>query len=86
MTKKELILLLVEEHNEKKTELLCNFPTVLRDLNVVMDYEEACLRNQAKGIRAYKQRSRETVMAQYKIGYNHFYAICDLVEWLLSRM
>ena len=85
MTRKELVLLLHDRSNEQTIKLLRSFPTLLRDLYVLEDYEEIMLRYRAQHVRAYKQWSRDFVLERYGIGVNHFYEIRARVEWLLSN-
>ena len=86
MTKKELILLLFDEHNEKTIKLLSDFPTLLHDLYTLNVYDEACRLNIARGIRTYKQRSRDTAIKRYKMGVNQFYEMKKRVEWILRKL
>ena len=86
MQRKELILMLLDEHNEKTIKLLRDFPYLLRDLYVLNAYDEAYRINKAKKIRACKQRSRDEVIERFGIGVNHFYEIKKRVDWLLQKM
>ena len=86
MTKKELIYLLCNEHNEQTIKLLRDFPTILRDLRAMEDYDEALLRYDDKRISAKKQWSRDFVVEQYNMGINTFYKIRKRVEWILAKM
>ena len=85
MTRKELIRQLAENHNEQTVKLLRNFPTILRDLYVMEDYEEAYRLYQGQGRKACLQWSRDVVLERYRIGKNTFYEIRKRVEWLLAR-
>lgn len=85
MTRKELILLLQDRSNKQTSKLLCSFPTLLRDLYVLEDYEEAMQHYRAQHVQAYKQWSRDFVLERYGIGVNHFYEIRKRVAWILSR-
>ena len=85
MTKRELILLLATEHNEQTIKLLCDFPTLTRDLYVMEDYDEVYRLYSAEKRRAAKQWSRDQVLERYGIGKNTFYDIRKRVEWLLAR-
>lgn len=86
MTRKELIYLLMDERNEKTIKLLHDFPSLLRDLYVMEWYDDFCRQNKAKKIRAYKQRSRDSVLELFGIGVNHFYEIHKKVDWILRRL
>ena len=86
MTRKELICQLIENHNEQNIKLLSNFPTLLRDLYIMEDYEEAYALNKKNGKRALKESSRDFVLNRYRIGINQFYVIRDRVNWLLSDL
>lgn len=85
MTRKELILLLQDRSNERTIKLLRSFPTLLRDLYVLEDYEETMCLYRAQHVQAYKQWSRDFVLERYGIGVNHFYEMRKRVEWILSR-
>lgn len=84
MTRKELINLLFEEHNETTVKLLCIDPELLRDLYVLNYYDEQLRLNKAKKIRAYKQRSRDAVLDRFNIGVNHFYDIQKRVQMIIA--
>ena len=84
MTRKELISLLVENHNEQTIKLLRNFPTLLRDLYIMEDYEEIYAVYKRKGIHALKESSRDFVLDRYRIGINQFYEIRQRVKWILE--
>ena len=86
MTRKELINLLFDERNEKTIKLLRDFPCLLRDVYVLNEYDENCKQNKTLGIHANKQRSRDAVLAHFKIGVNHFYKIQKKVKWILTKM
>ena len=86
MTRKELILRLCAESDEQTIKLLRDFPTIVRDLRVIDDYEEAYRRYQHKKIRAIRQRSRDFVLERYGIGVNTFYDIRKRVEWVLTNI
>ena len=86
MTRKELIYLLATEHNEQTIKLLCDFPTLTRDLWMIEDYEEAYCRFKSEKRRAIKQWSRDYVMESYGIGINNFYALQKRVTWILKRI
>ena len=77
--------MLANEHKEQTTKLLCDFPTLLRDLWAMEDYEEMLLRYGAQGVRARKQWARDWVQEHYGIGINTFYEIQKRVEWVLRR-
>ena len=84
MTCKELIFRLCTESDEQTIKLLRDFPTLVRDLRVIEDYEEALRRYKHKKIRAIRQRSRDFVLERYGIGVNTFYEIRTRVEWVLT--
>ena len=86
MTRKELIYVLFDEHNDKRIKLLRDCPTLLRDLYAVEEYEQLCHQNKSLRIHAYKQRSRDAILERYCIGVNHFYAIRIYIRWLLAKM
>ena len=86
MSRKELILMLANEHNKLIVKLLHDFPTILRDLWMMEDYEEATLQYGKQKIRARKQRARELVQERYGIGINTFYEVQKRVEWVLERV
>ena len=83
MTRKELIFQLCNESDELTIKLLHDFPTLVRDLRAIEDYEEAYRNYQHKKIRAKRQRSRDFVLDRYGIGVNTFYEIRTRVEWVL---
>ena len=85
MTRKALIHLLANEHNEQAIKLLRDFPTLTRDLWMVEDYDEAYRHYKAEKRRAIRQWSRDFVMERYKIGINTFYTIRKRVNWILKR-
>ena len=85
MTRKELIYLLAQEHNERTIKLLREFPTLTRDLWMVEDYEEAYRRYKAEKRRAVRQWSRDYVMESYGIGFNTFYTLQKRVNWILKK-
>lgn len=86
MTKKEIILLLANEHNEQTIKLLRDYPTLTRDLYVMEDYDEVYRLYSAEKRRAAKQWSRDQVLERYGVGKNTFYEIRKRVEWILERM
>ena len=86
ITRKELICRLVENRNEQNIKLLRNFPTLLRDLYMMEDYDEIYIVYKRKGIHALKESSREFVLSRYGIGINQFYEIRKRVEWLLKTL
>lgn len=86
MTEKELISMLANEHNEQKTKLLRDFPTLFRDLCAMVDYEEKLRLYSAQKVRAKKQWAREWVLEHYGIGINTFYEIQKRVELVLARL
>ena len=86
MTRKELIRQLAENHNEQTVKLLRNFPTILRDLYVMEDYDAIYAIYKRKGIHALKERSRDFVLDCYGIGINHFYEIRKRINWILANL
>ena len=86
MTRKELIIQLADNHNEQNIKLLCNFPTLLRDLYMMEDYDEIYSVYKRKGIHTLKESSRDFVLDRYRIGINQFYAIRQRVTWLLKSL
>ena len=86
MTRKELIYRLCNEHNEQTIKLLHDFPTLLRDLWIMEDYEETLRLYQQKKIHAKKQWTRDLVVERYGIGVNTFYDIRKRVEWVLTNL
>lgn len=86
MTKKELLCMLAENHNEQTVRLLRNFPTLWRDLHAIEDYEAVYAVYKHKGIHALKERSRDFILDRYGIGINQFYAIRKRVEWILANL
>ena len=86
MTRKELITQLADNHNEQNIKLLCNFPTLLRDLYMMEDYEEIYNMFKRKGIHALKESSRDFILDRYRIGINQFYEIRKRVDWILSLL
>lgn len=85
MTKNELICRLADHSNEQNIKLLRNFPTLLRDLYAMVDYEEIYAIYKRKQMHALKERSRDFVLDRYGIGINQFYEIRKRVEWLLAN-
>lgn len=85
MTRKDLINQLANNHNEQNIKLLRNFPTILRDLYMMEDYDEIYSVYKRKGIHALKESSREFVLDRYRIGINQFYAIRKRVSWILNH-
>ena len=83
MTRKELIFRLCNESDEQTIKLLHDFPTLVRDLRAIEDYEEVYRCYRHKKIRAKRQRSRDFVLERYGIGVNTFYEIRSRVEWVL---
>jgi len=86
MTKEELIHLLAEEHNEQTIKLLRDFPTLTRDLYVMIDYEASYRHYTGENRRTAKQWSRDHVLERYNMGKNTFYKVRKRVEWILERM
>lgn len=86
MTRKALIHQLTENHNEQNVKLLRNFPTLLRDLYMMEDYDEIYEVYKRKGIHALKESSRDFILDRYRIGINQFYAIRQRVSWLLKSL
>ena len=86
MTKEELIHLLAEEHNEQTIKLLRDFPTLVRDLYVMIDYEAFYRHYTVENRRTARQWSRDQVLERYRMGKNTFYEIRKRVEWILDRM
>lgn len=84
MTRKELILRLCTESDELTIKLLHDFPTLVRDLRAIEDYEEAYRQYQHKKIHAKRQWSRGLILDRYGIGVNTFYEIRKRVEWVLN--
>ena len=74
----------MENHNEQTIKLLRNFPTLLRDLYIMEDYEEIYAVYKRKGIHALKESSRDFVLDRYRIGINQFYEIRQRVKWILE--
>ena len=85
MTRKELIIQLADFYNEQNIKLLCNFPTLLRDLYMMEDYDEIYSVYKRKGIHALKESSRDFILDRYRIGINQFYAIRKRVSWILNH-
>ena len=85
MTRKDLINQLANNHNEQNIKLSRNFPTILRDLYMMEDYDEIYSVYKRKGIHALKESSREFVLDRYRIGINQFYAIRKRVSWILNH-
>lgn len=85
MTRKELICQLAENHSEQNIKLLRNFPTLLRDLYMMEDYDEIYAVYKRKGIHALKESSRDFILDRYGIGINQFYALRKRVEWILAK-
>ena len=86
MTRKDLINQLANNHNEQNIKLLRNFPTILRDLYMMEDYDEIYSVYKRKGIHALKESSRDFILGRYRIGINQFYAIRQRVTWLLKSL
>ena len=86
MTRKELISQLADNHNEQNIKLLRNFPTLLRDLYIMEDYDDIYGVYKQKGIHALKESSRDFILDRYGIGINQFYAIRQRVSWLLKML
>lgn len=86
MNRKELIRQLTDNYNEQNVKLLRNFPTLLRDLYAMVDYEEIYVIYQRKQMHALKERSRDFVLDRYGIGINQFYAIRQRVDWILEEL
>ena len=86
MTRKELICRLADNHNEQNIKLLRNFPTLLRDLYMMEDYDEIYAVYKRKGIHALKESSRDFILDRYGIGINLFYALRQRVSWLLKTI
>ena len=86
MTRKELISQLAENHNEQNIKLLRKFPTLLRDLYMMEDYDDIYAVYKRKGIHALKESSRDFILDRYGIGINQFYAIRQRVTWILEDL
>ena len=84
MTRKELINQLASNQSEQNIKLLSNFPTILRDLYMMEDYEKIYAIYKRKGIHALKESSRDFVLDRYRIGINQFYEIRERVKWILE--